>query len=74
MKISSKSLSDSYIDFVWRNIPGTFMGVVVLLLDVSVKMEIIDFPQPRIKQKLVIGIDYVQPYRHLREWFCYKHV
>ena len=43
-----------------------------LLLDVSVKMEIIDFFQPRIKQKLreniiitpkkcVTSIDYVQP-------------
>ena len=43
-----------------------------MLLDVSVKMEIIDFLLPRIKQKLfkniiitlqkcVIGIDYVQP-------------
>ena len=43
-----------------------------LLLDVSVEMEIIDFLQPRIKQKLrettiitpekcVIGIDHVHP-------------
>ena len=43
-----------------------------MLLDFPVKMEIIDFPQPRIKQKLreniiitpdkcVIGIDYVHP-------------
>ena len=46
-------------------------GVGVLLLGVSVKLKIIDFLQPRIKQKLqqyiiitpekcVIGIDYVQ--------------
>ena len=46
-------------------------GVGVLLLDVSVKLEIIDFLQPRIKRKLreyiiiipekcVIGIEYVQ--------------
>ena len=62
---------DSFIDFVWRNVPGTFRGVGVLSLDVSVKIEIIDFLQPRIKQKLreniitpekcVKGIDYVQP-------------
>ena len=64
---------DSFIDFVRRNVPGTFGGggVGVLLLDVSVKMEIIDFLQPRIKQKLreniiitpekcVKCIDYVQ--------------
>ena len=49
-----------------------FRGVGVLLLDVSVKMEIIDFLQPRIKQKpreniiitpekCVIGIYYVHP-------------
>ena len=31
---------------------GTFSGLGVLLLDVSVKMEIIDFLQPRIEQKL----------------------
>ena len=42
---------DSFIDFVRRNVPGTFRGVGVLLLDISDKMEIIDFPQPRIKQK-----------------------
>ena len=65
-------LKDSFIDFVRRNVPGTFRGVGVLLLDVSVKIEIIDFLQPRIKQKLreniiitpakcVIGIDYVHP-------------
>ena len=46
-------------------------GVGLLLLDVSVKLEIIDFLQPRIKQKLreyiiitpekcIIGIDHVQ--------------
>ena len=29
---------DSFIDFVWRNVPGTFKGEGVLLLDVSVKM------------------------------------
>ena len=63
---------DSFIDFVRRNVPGTFRRVGVLLFDVSVKMEIIDFLQPRIKQKLleniiitpekcVIGIDYVHP-------------
>ena len=43
---------DLFIDFVQRNIPGTFRGVGVLLLDVSLKMEIIDFLQPRTKQKL----------------------
>ena len=41
---------DSFIDSVRRNVPGTFKGVGVLLLDVSDKMEIIDFLQPRIKQ------------------------
>ena len=41
---------DSSIDFVRRNVPGTFRGVGVLLLDVSDKMEIIDFLQPRINQ------------------------
>ena len=41
---------DSFIDFVRRNVPGTFKGVGVLLLDVSDKMEIIDFLLPRIKQ------------------------
>ena len=59
------------VDFVLRKVPGTFGGVGHLLLDVSVKLEIIDFLQPRIKQKLleyiiitlekcVMGIDYVQ--------------
>ena len=43
---------DSFIDFVRRNVPGTFRGVRVLLLDFSVKMEIIDFLQQKIKQKL----------------------
>ena len=63
---------DSFIDFVRRNVSGTFREVGVLLLDVSVKMEIIDFLLPRIKQKLLknititpqknmIGTDYVQP-------------
>ena len=65
---------DSFIDFVSRNIPGTFRGMGILLLDVSVKMEIIDLLQPRIKQKLqeniiitctpekcIIGVDYVHP-------------
>ena len=63
---------DSFIDFVRRNVSGTFRGVGVLLLDVSVKIEIIDFLLQRIKQKLLkniiitpqtfpIGIDYVQP-------------
>ena len=64
---------ESFIDLVRRNVPGTFRGAVrVLLLDVSVKMEIIHFLQPRTEQKLreniiitpekcVIGIDYVQP-------------
>ena len=47
------------------------LGLGVLLLDVSIKMEIIDFPLPKIKQKLpeniitpkkcVIRIGYVQP-------------
>ena len=41
---------DSFIDFVWRNVSGTFRGVGILLLDVSVKMEIIDLLLPRIKQ------------------------
>ena len=47
------------IDFVRRNVHGTFrgggggeVGLRVLLLDVSVKLKIIDFLQPRIKQKL----------------------
>ena len=50
----------------------TFRGVGVLLLEVSDKMEIMDFLQPRIKQsckniiitleKCVIGIDYVHHY------------
>ena len=59
-------------DFVPRNVARTFRGVGVLLLDVSVKMGIIDFLQPRIKQKLreniiitpekcVKDIDYIQP-------------
>ena len=43
---------DSFIDFIWRSVPGTSERVGVLLLDVSVKMEIINFVQPRIKQKL----------------------
>ena len=43
---------DLFIDFVQRNVTGTFRVVGVLLLDVSVKMEIIDFLQPRIRQKL----------------------
>ena len=42
---------DSLPIFFQRNFPGTFRGGV-LLLDVSVKMGIIDFLQPRIKQKL----------------------
>ena len=61
---------DLFIDFVRRNVPGTFRGVEVLLLDVSVKMEIIDFLQPRLKQilrenititseKCVIGIMFI---------------
>ena len=37
---------DSFIDFVWRNVSGTFKGVGVLLLDVSANMEIIDFILP----------------------------
>ena len=41
---------DSFIGFVWRYVPGTFRGGRHLLLDVSDKMEIIDFLQPRIKQ------------------------
>ena len=62
---------DSFINFVWRNTCGTFRKVEVLLLDVSVKMEIIDFLLPRMTkrlfkisitpQKCVIGSDYVQP-------------
>ena len=36
------------MDFVQRNVSGTFRGVGVLLLDVSVKMGITDFPQARI--------------------------
>ena len=63
---------DPFIDFVRRNVPGTFRGVGVLLLDIFVKIEITDFLLPRIKQKLLqniiitpqkflIGIDYVQP-------------
>ena len=64
---------DSFIDFVQRNVSGTFREVGVLLLDVSVKMEIIDFLLPRIKQKLfqniittpqkfLIGIDMLNLY------------
>ena len=34
---------DSFIDFVRRNVPETFRGVGVLLLDVFVKIEVIDF-------------------------------
>ena len=59
------------IDFVWRNVPGMFRGVGVCCLTVKIKIEIIDFLQPRIKQilreniitpeKCVIGIDYVHP-------------
>ena len=41
---------DSFVDFVWRNVSGTFREVGVLLLDISVEMEFIDFLQPRIKQ------------------------
>ena len=41
---------DSFIDFVRRNVSGMFRGLQVLLLDVSVKVEFIDFIQPRIKQ------------------------
>ena len=62
---------DSFSDSVQRNVPGTFRGVGVLFLDVSVKIEIIDFLQPRIKQKLqeniiiipekCVDIDYAQP-------------
>ena len=40
------------IDFVWINVSGTLGGLGVLLLDISVKMEIIDFLLPRIKQKM----------------------
>ena len=59
MKLSFLIIYYLFIDFVRRNVPGTFRGVGVLLLDVSVKMEIIDvkmeiidFLKPRIKQKL----------------------
>ena len=62
---------DSFVEFVQRNVSG-HSGGRGLLLDVSVKMENIDFLLPRIKQKLLkniiitpqkflIGIDYVQP-------------
>ena len=44
---------DSFLDFFWRNVSGTFRGAGVLLLDVSVKMEIIDVLLPRIKQILL---------------------
>ena len=37
----------SFIDFVWRNVSGMFRGVGVMLHDVSVKMEFIDFLQSR---------------------------
>ena len=60
----------SFSDFVQRNVPGTFRGGRGLFLDVSVKIEIIDFLQPKIKQKLqeniitepekYVSIDYVQ--------------
>ena len=49
---NSDRKEDSFINFVLRNVPGTFGGVEVLVLDVSVKMEIIDFLRPRIKQRL----------------------
>ena len=69
---------DSFIDFVRRNVSEAFFffffwggGIGLLLLDVFVKMEIIDFLLPQIKQKqfkniiiapqkFIIGIDYVQ--------------
>ena len=62
---------DSIIDFVLRNVSGTFRWVGVLLLDVSVETEIIDFLLLLNKQNLlenititpkkcVLGIDYVQ--------------
>ena len=47
---------DSFIDFV----PGTFRGVGILLLYISVKMEIIDFHQSRIKQKLQEKYNYTR--------------
>ena len=61
------------------------LGVEVLLLDVSVKMEIIGFLQQRIKQKLresiiitlqrcTIRIDYVQPSHHRSREGCLEHV
>ena len=41
------------IGFVWiNNVSGTSRAVGVLLLAVYVKIEIIDFLLPRIKQKL----------------------
>ena len=48
-----KPWEDTFINFVCRNVSGMFSGVGVLLEcwfnDVSVKMEIIDFIQLRIK-------------------------
>ena len=41
-----------FIDFVWRNVSGMFRGVRVLFIDISVNLEIKDFIQLRIQQKL----------------------
>ena len=45
---------DRLIDFVWINVSGTSGGggVGVLLLDIYIKMEVIDFLLPRIKQRM----------------------
>ena len=49
MGFSKHLREDSFVDFVRRNVSGTFRKVGVLLLDVPVKMEFIDFLQARIK-------------------------
>ena len=43
---------EKLINLVWINVSGTSRVIEVLLLAVSVKMEIIDFLLPRIKQRM----------------------
>ena len=60
-QLSSVSIfrEDSFIDFVWRNDPGMLGGgggggVEVLLLDVSVEMQVIDFQ--KLQENIIITL------------------